>query len=51
MELSKLNPSNPSSTKIFSKFVNLTNVPMDGISFQVRGYVCVYIDTLDCFVS
>eukprot|EP00596_Hydrurales_sp_CCMP1899_P005318 CAMPEP_0119038794 /NCGR_PEP_ID=MMETSP1177-20130426/7916_1 /TAXON_ID=2985 /ORGANISM="Ochromonas sp, Strain CCMP1899" /LENGTH=746 /DNA_ID=CAMNT_0007001825 /DNA_START=515 /DNA_END=2755 /DNA_ORIENTATION=- len=34
MELSKTDPSNPSSTKIFSKFVNLTNIPMDSISFQ-----------------
>jgi AP-1 complex subunit gamma-1 len=34
MELSKPNSSNPSNTKIISKFVNLTNIPMEGISFQ-----------------
>ena len=36
MVLSKPDPSNPSSTRILSKFVNLTNSPMDAISFQVR---------------
>lgn len=36
MSLSKPNASTPSNTRIISKFVNLTNMPMDGISFQVR---------------
>jgi hypothetical protein len=36
MDLSKPNPSDPSSTRIVSKFVNQTNAPMDAISFQVR---------------
>ena len=35
MSLSKPNASTPSNTRIVSKFVNLTNMPMDGISFQV----------------
>ena len=35
MELSKPNPANPSSTRILSKFVNNTDSPMEGISFQV----------------
>mmetsp|Transcript_6780 Transcript_6780/g.6894 ORF Transcript_6780/g.6894 Transcript_6780/m.6894 type:complete len:864 (-) Transcript_6780:26-2617(-) len=34
MELSKPNSSDQSNTKIISKFVNLTNIPMEGISFQ-----------------
>lgn len=47
MELSKPNPANPSSTRIVSKFVNNTDSPMEGISFQVSESCQV----MSCYVE